>query len=336
MVPLHDEPARPIDRAAYRCRVVGARSTGWLQVGDQHFEVSVLDESSRGFAVELVYEQPIEWQIGQTLFLTRDDEKLEVRLANVSSETIAATEVDEPPIIRTRLGVMRLAEVRARRVRRRESFYALQVLQRFCDTLVSLMTPPRGMYVAISSSFTIAAVLVWTLEHAKPPQQRPEDDTTRHANTQHQAQEPRPNPKPYKPTDHDTRLQLRWPKWLESIANGNAVKELQAAHRRALKEMGRLLRPGLLVEPEVAQLLDLDDDQVKELLRIQREALAMGEEGSGATRAAEDHPGAAWRQQALSVLRPPQRNKLQAYLSERGNAPDLGPANSTAQPDGAE
>jgi hypothetical protein len=203
------------------------------------------------------------------------------------------------------------------------------------------MTPPRGMCVAIGSSFTIAAVLVWTLEHAKPPQQRPEDDTTRHANTVHQAQEPKSNPKPYKPTDHDARPKLRWPKWLESIANGKAVKELQVAHRRALKEMARLLRPGLLVEPEVTKLLELDDEQIKELRRIHREALATGEEGSGATRAAEDHPGAAWRQQALSVLRPPQRSKLQAYLSERGDEPDqLGPvrapADSTAQPVDAE
>jgi len=156
---------------------------------------------------------------------------------------------------------------------------------------------------------------VWALEHAPTRRERPEDDTNWHANTGHQAQEP--NPRQYKPTDHNARLRLRSPKWLELIASGNVINELHATQRRALEEMGRLLRPGLLIEPEVAALLDLDNEQIKELLRIQREALAIGAEGSGATRAAEDHPGATWRQQALLVLTPPQREKLQAYLSER-------------------
>jgi hypothetical protein len=271
--------------------------------------------------------------------LTRDDEKLQLRLANVSSEAIPPTEADEQPVIRTRLGMMRLAEVRPRRVRKRESFYALQVLQRFCDTLLSLMTPTRGMCAAIGGSFAIAAVLVWALEHTKPQQQRPEDDKQLHAAARHDAQEPGPKTKQYKATDHAPGPKLRWPQWIESIATGKAVNELHAAQRRALKEMGRLLRPGLLVQPEVVELLELNEEQTEELLRIHREALAIGEEGADTTRAAEDYPGAAWRQQALSVLTPAQRGRLQAFLSEHAADLDqLGSvktsANSSAQPDG--
>ncbi|HEY2895192.1 MAG TPA: hypothetical protein VGJ16_13290 [Pirellulales bacterium] len=339
MVPLHDEPSRPIDRAAYRCRVFGTRSTGWLQVGEQQFEVAVLDESARGFAVGLVYEQPIEWQPGQTLFLTRDDETLELRLANVSSETIAPTEADEQPVIRTRLGMMRLVEVTGRRVPKREGLYALEVLRRFFVMLLGLITPMRGMCAALGGSFTIAAVLVWTLEHTRPQQQRPEDDKKSHATARHETQEPGPKTKQYKPTDHTPGPKLRWPQWLESIMTGKTVNELQATQRRALKEMGRLLRPGLLVQPEVVELLELNEEQTEELLRIHQQALAIGEEAADATRAAEDHPGAAWRQQAILVLTPAQRKKLAAFLSEHVDDLDqLGSAktsaNSDAQPGG--
>src|SRR4051794_7088675 len=316
MVPLHEEPARPIDRAAYRCRVFGTRSTGWLQVADQRFEVAVLDESARGFAVGLIYEQPVEWQIGQTLFLTRDDETLELRLANVSSETIAPPEADEQPIIRTRLGMMRLAEVARRRLPKPEGFYAFEILRRLFVTLIALITPMRGMCAALVGSATMVAMLVWSLEHAKPPQQRTEDDKKSLAKVGHEAHEPIPKPRQYKPTDHSPGLKLRWPQWLESTISGNSIDDMQAAQRRALKEMGRLLRPGLLVQPEVAELLELNEEQTKEILRIHREALALGEEGADATRASEDHPGAAWRQEALSVLTSAQRKKLQAFLSE--------------------
>jgi len=100
-------------RGAYRCRVSGAR-VARLRVGKHKFEVAVLDQSANGYAVSLFYKQPIEWQAGQRLLLTIDGETLEVDVANVSSEAIAPTDGDEPPIISARLGLTRVAEVSAR------------------------------------------------------------------------------------------------------------------------------------------------------------------------------------------------------------------------------
>jgi hypothetical protein len=96
----------------------------------------------------LVSEQPIEWQVGQSLLLSIDDERLEVRLANVSSETIAPTDADGPPIIRTRLGVTRMAEVSAGR---------LALAKR--PMLLALYTPLRGICAAIVCILLIALAM---------------------------------------------------------------------------------------------------------------------------------------------------------------------------------
>jgi hypothetical protein len=219
--------------------------------------------------------------------------------------------------------------------------YALEILRRFFVTLIAMITPMRGMCAALGGSFAIAAVLVWTLEHARPQQKRPGNDKEWHATALHEVQDPGPKTKQYKPTDHTAGPKLRWPQWLQSIVTGKAANELHAIQQRALKETGRLLRPGLLVQPEIAEVLELNEEQTGELLRIHQQAFATGEQAADATRAAEDHPGAAWRQQALSVLTSAQRKKLEAFLSEHvDDLEQLGSvktsADSSAQPNGAE
>jgi hypothetical protein len=133
-------------RDAYRCRVPGARSAR-LSLGKQKFEIAVLDESAHGYAVSLVSAQPIEWQVGQRLLLTIDDETLEVDLANVSSETIAPTDADGPPIIRTRLGLTRIAEVSASRIATARR------------PMLSATTRVRGIWAPIVCIFLIAVVM---------------------------------------------------------------------------------------------------------------------------------------------------------------------------------
>jgi hypothetical protein len=146
----HENSFTPANRRdAYRCRVPGGRSAS-LSLGKRQFGITVLDESAHGFAVSLISEQPIEWQVGQSLLLSISDEILDVRLANVSSETIAPSEANKLPIIYMRLGLTRLVEGSARRFP-----VAVEILKRL-STMPAIVTPARGICVAIVCCLLIA------------------------------------------------------------------------------------------------------------------------------------------------------------------------------------
>lgn len=324
-------------RRSYRCPLIGPRRLARLRIGDVEFDAEVLDESPDGFAV-VVAGTP-DCRVGQNLLLHIAAAWVEVRVMHLRAlPSIPSEDSESPPTGGgMQLGLMRLRDVESWETSAGPAAgFTLASLKSLAVALMPLRRSIGSTVCLVVGTALAGGALLWVLDHSfsdepvivrdvpllptDPPRLPALKPATPQAATPKRAAT---RPRPVRPDESRPPAPTR-----ELTEPSVPAQEQDAAPEKETRSLGSgpQVKPDYLLQPEIARLLALSEEQLRKLREILEEYVASVNGGEPLDSAAPvipngDGPDNPFVRRSLAVLTELQRASLQQHLAKPRLAP---------------